>query len=65
MEDINNVFSSPCHMHCWLSRTFYRTQISLLDKGIVIFYLRGVVVESGGDHMKIFPSKGGIIRKFF
>ena len=29
----------------------------------------GVEVESGGgkwgDHMKIFPSKGGIIRKFF
>ena len=30
MNDINKFFSSLCHRHCWLSRTFYRTQISLI-----------------------------------
>ena len=29
MKDINKFSSSLCHRHCWLSRTFYRTQISL------------------------------------
>ena len=31
MKDINKLFSSLCHRHCRLSRTFYRTQISLID----------------------------------
>ena len=37
MEDINKCCHSLCHMHCWLSRTRYRTQISLLDLEKVIF----------------------------
>ena len=31
IKDINTFFHSLCHMHCWLSRTSYRTQISLFD----------------------------------
>ena len=30
MKDINKFFSSLCDRHCGLSRTFYRTQISLI-----------------------------------
>ena len=31
MKDVNNFFNLLYHRHCWLSRTFYRTQISLID----------------------------------
>ena len=30
MKDIKSFFSSRCDRHYWLSRTFYRTQISLI-----------------------------------
>ena len=30
MKDINKFFSSLCDRHCWLSRTFYKTQTSLI-----------------------------------
>ena len=29
-KDTNKFFSSLCERHCWLSRTFDRTQISLI-----------------------------------
>ena len=45
LKYINNVFSSPCHMHCWLSRTFYRTQISLLEKSGETVPLRPLVIK--------------------
>ena len=30
MKVIKKFFNSLCERHCWLSRTFYRTQISLI-----------------------------------
>ena len=30
MKDVNKFFSSLCYRHCWLSTTFYRTEISLI-----------------------------------
>ena len=38
MEDMNNFFSSLCHMRCWLSRTFYRTQISFIGSRETVLF---------------------------
>ena len=30
-QNIKNIFNVLCCKYCWLSNTFYRTQISLID----------------------------------
>ena len=42
MKDANKWFSSLGHRHCWISRTFYRTQISLIDLAKLSLLCRSV-----------------------